>query len=144
MAVLENLKRILTEEYPKESQDTIAILADTLNPFMRQVLDAFEGKINFDNINREIIKIKLFVDSNGDIINAGGVSTKSRIKLSRGGKIAGVNVIKTVNKTTLANYPSANPFIAQTVSGNLMSINNVQGLQASEQYEMTIEIVYES
>lgn len=143
MATLENLKRILIEEYPKDSKDTIELLSNTLNPFMQQVLDAFDGNINFDNINREIVKVKVIVDVNGDIITAGGTSTTSKVKLSKNSKVAGLNVIKSVNKTDPTHYPTANPFIAQSVSGNLMSINKIKGLQSSEQYELTIEIIYE-
>jgi hypothetical protein len=147
MANLDNLRRIMPEDFPSESQDTIAMLAEILNPFMTQINDAFNNNINFDNINQEVKDLVVYVDTNGNPVTAavGSTTLKSlKLKLDRNIKVKGVLPIRCKNKTDSTNYPTANPFIDWVVSGQILTINKIKGLQLNEKYEMSILIIYDS
>ena len=61
MAKLVNsVRQITTEDYPKESRSLVEKLAFTLNPFLNSIVDAFNKNLNFvDNFSAQEMDIEL-------------------------------------------------------------------------------------
>ena len=135
MAVLDNIKRLLKEDYKKEYQDLIATLASTLNPFMEQVTLAFDGDIDFNNLKMETLKVTVKVDASGTPIIG------DKIKITNKNRISGVICINARNLDNYTNYPSGTPFLSTTISNQIITVNNITNLTANQKYEITLLII---
>jgi len=136
MSRINNVQRILPEDFPEESRDTVSKLASILNYFMTQTTDIVNGRLDYDNINKEIITFDITVDSNGNPIQTTNFTATS-------GLIGGV-VLNAQNLTNTATYPNSQPFVsfARLQQGNLYRVNNISGLQANNKYRITYEVTY--
>jgi len=132
MADLENIKRILREDYKSEDRDMINKLAGTLNPFMEQVTRAFDGDIDFSNLRQEIIVATFKVDANGTPL----VGDKVKVGLTT--RVQGLICVNVRNLDNATNYPTGTPFLSTENSGQIIKINNITNLTANERYELTL------
>jgi len=144
MSRLDNLRRIIAEDFPKEDRQTVMLLGEILNSFMEQVIDSYENNLNFENTNMQVATFKAQVNSDGDPINDASTVIKTQIKLDLGRRVIGVHTIQAKNQDDTSNYPTANPYIDFSQSSGLLRINKITGLQTAEEYELTIIIVYET
>lgn len=134
MAKINNFRRISTAEYDGENAQMIETLASSLNPFMREVTDAINGQIDFDNLKQNIIQFEATVDSAGtpktNQLNVGVTS------------LSGLQVISARTSTNSNIYPTGTPFISFTPTGSsVITINNISGLPANTKFLLTV-IVY--
>lgn len=134
MAKISNYKAISYSDYSEEAAEIMEDLADILNPFMREVTDAVNGNLDFENLSQNIIEIQVTVDSNGipnlKKINVGKKSVK------------GLQVINTRNLTKTTTYPSSTPFISHLSNGDgTVTLNHISGLPSNNKFVLTI-IVY--
>lgn len=134
MAELENIKRILADDFSNEDRDLINRLAGVLNPFMEQVIQAFDGQVNFDNLNQQLQKVTVKVNSSGT------PTVGSKIKFNVTGRFNGAVCINARNLDTPTNYATTTPFLSTTTENNIMTVNNITGLTADERYELTLII----
>lgn len=135
MARLDNVKRIIVEDFPEEDQETIERLAQTLNFFMEQVVNTVNGNLDFENLNRELKTLEVTVDANGVPIQTTKFSTESTIQ--------GLMVVSATNFTNTAVVPTSQPFVSfVTNSNSLATITRVFGLQANNKYRLTLELIY--
>ena len=141
---LDNLRRIVVEDFPKEDRQTVGLLGEILNNFMEQVIRSYENNINFENLNSQVLTFKVQLDANGNPINDASTVIKKHIKLDLGRRVIGVYTINAKNQDNSSNYPTANPFIDFSQSSGLLKINKITGLQTAEEYELTIIVIYES
>jgi len=135
MTRLTNVKRIITEDFEPEYQNLISRLGFVLNEFMSDTVDIINGNIDFDNLAQNMVQFDVTVDSNGKPIKGADVNV---------GKTnpSGILVIRAQNVTNSSVYPTAAPFISYTPKGNnIITMNNILGLQANNVYKLTI-IVY--
>lgn len=134
MGRLDNVRRILREDFDKEYQDMIDKLAYTLNSFMDQVVAQVNGNIDFTNLNQELVTFTMTVDANGTPVG------NNLFKVSQTG-IAGFIVINAVNKTDSTSYPTHTPMIFGVTSGSTVKVNKIKGLTANEKYELTVMVI---
>jgi len=133
MAKLDNINRIIAEDFEKDDQELIGRLGGVLNHFMEQTFEAFAGRIDFDNLDQEVKTIQITVDGSGTPV---GESQFSSEKLSRA---KGSVVIAARNLDNIANFPTSVPFVVfSSVQDSLYKINNISGLQANEKYELVL------
>lgn len=134
MAQLDNIRRILKEDYPKKYHDIIDKLAFTLNRFMDQVVGTVNGNIDFDNLNQGVTQFSMTVDSSGTPVG------NNLFKIEQT-NVAGFIVISAINKTNGAVFPTSTPFISATRSNFVIKVNNISGLQADNKYDLTVMII---
>lgn len=135
MSKVSNPRRIRAEDFPPDSTPIIEPLASILNVFMEEIITTINGRIDFENLRREIVQYEVTVDSNGVPIN----NNKLRLSFS---SIWGTNVINSENKTNIGTYPTSSPSIHYTANGsNIFTINKINGLQADNKYLLTIEVI---
>jgi len=135
MARLSNVRRIIAEDFPEESRETISRLGGILNYFMEEVVELSNGNVDFENLNQEIRTIEVEVD--GD-----GVPKLNNKVLVNKTNPQGLQVIRAINLTNNAIFATAQPFINFTPQGNgVLTINNITGLPADNKFFLAF-IVY--
>ena len=136
MARLNNVQRILPEDFPEEDRATVSQLAGIVNYFMTQTVDIVNGRLDYDNINKQVITFEVTVDANGNPVQTLNFTAES-------GVIGGV-VLNAQNLSNTAVYPTSLPFVSFNAlqQNKLYRVNNITGLQANNKYLITLEVTY--
>lgn len=136
MGKLQNVRRIILEDFDEDIRPTIEKLAIILNSHMEDVNNLANHNINFDNLYREIVKIKVTVDANGVPTKNTQFST-TYLPSAHGGSVLAVS-----NLTTPSALLTGTPFVSfYPVKNNLFKITQVTGITANQVYEITLEVV---
>ena len=132
---LNNSTQIKSEDYDGEYQELVDQLGETLNPFMQEVVELADDRIDFENRVEVLKSLEVTVDSTGTPILNNKVATgKSGIR--------GIQVIRAYNLTNITGYPTSQPFISYTVlAGGFIRMDNIVGLLADNKYQLNI-IIY--
>lgn len=134
MAKLQGFKRIQTEDFPKEYQSVIDRLGYSINVFAEQVIDAFNKKISYENLNRSYIVITVDVNSSG-IPN-----DDLTIKIPTSGFI-GFNCVSAENIDDDTGVTGC-PFITYVrLTNGSIRVTNITGLPAEKSFKLTLEIL---
>ena len=135
MARLNNVQRIIIEDFQEEDRATVEKLANILNYFMTQTTDIINGRLDYENINKQLVTIDVTVDANGTPIQATNFAAQAGL---RGGQ-----VLRAENLTNRAVFPLSQPFVSFTpVQSGLYKVNNITGLQPGNKYRLTYEVTY--
>lgn len=136
MAKLDNVRRILPQEFPEEDQETVTKLANVINYFMTQTFDVINGRLDYENINKQVVTFDVVVDSKGNPVQSLNFTAES-------GAIGGV-VLNARNLTNTSVYPTSQPFVSFNAiqQNKLYKVNNISGLQANNRYRITLEVTY--
>jgi hypothetical protein len=128
-------KKIRTEDFDSEDQEMIGKLAFSFNSFSDEVYQQLNGALDYDNLNRQVVVLTVTMDKNGK------VTQSPTIKVQLNGRIRGVQVLNAVNVNNIGVYPTGAPFVSWSLNSNLLTILNITGLQASSQYQLTLELI---
>lgn len=135
MAKIEIPAKIRTEDYPAEMQETVEKLGSVYNPFVDQVYQALNGRLDYDNLNRQIVTIDLSTNATGKLINP------PQIKYLLNTRLKGTNVLSAQNLINTTIYPVSHPFLSTTINGQFVIILNISGLQINSSYRLTVELI---
>jgi len=129
---INNITQIQAEDFPKDQQQMAEQLGNVLNPFMQQVVEINDKRIDFENRVENYKQIEMTVDANGtpvlnDKINTGKTS------------IRGTEIIAAFNLVDINGYPISKPFISYLqLSGNIIQVKNISGLIANQKYRLHV------
>lgn len=129
---LNNLKRIVVEEFPQEDQPVVEKLAFSLNPMLDQLTTAFNKNIDFDNLNQEILEFVVEVDATG----RPKVATELKSNLRT--RVRGYHVIRAQNENPNGPLPTATPFISYNQNESGVRIVGVTGIPANNKFRLTV------
>lgn len=135
MGKVPDLKRISKEDFPAEYQELIDKLAFPLNSHMEQVRNLFNKGIDFDNLNRELITLKVQTNENSQPLNT--ITFKSNLR----SRVRGISVISANITSSTLSYIQQAPFISFSQNLNIVTINNISGLQPETTYEFLLETI---
>lgn len=126
-------KRIVKEDFKPEDQELVGKLGFTLNPFFEQISQVLNKNLTIEeNFNMEVKIIDLKVD-------AGGLpTTTAAYQSTLRTKVRGTMVMDARNLTNTTTYPTSGPFINFLQENNLVTIQHVTGLQAGDNYRLTV------
>lgn len=130
-----DLKRISREDFPAEYQELIEKLAFPLNSHMEQVRNLFNKGIDFENLTRELITLKVQTNSSGKPLNV--LTFKSNLR----SRVRGINVISANITSSNTSYPEQAPFISFSQNLNIVTILNISGLLPETSYELLLETI---
>ncbi len=131
---LSNPKRIIVEDFPKESRETIAKLAGIYNQFQDEVVQAVNGQLDFDNLKRTKVVLNVTLDANG--VPQGASQIKTGLT-----SYSGKNIIDIQNMQGGANVLSS-PYLDCTYQGNgIIKVNKFLGLPTGQKLRITIEFI---
>lgn len=134
MPRIDSVKRINYQDFREEDRETVQKLSEILNFFMEDVVNAMNGNLDFDNLNRELITFEVTVDSNGVPITNNRFSSELNI--------IGTKVIRADNLVNSAQSVESTPFLTYRNSGTgIYTITNITGLQANTKYRLVIELI---
>lgn len=128
-------KKLRAEDFDSDSQDLINKIAFIYNPFADEVFQTLDRGVDYNNLNRQIAQVSITMDASGNIVNAPSIKTTLKTK------VLGINVINAINQVNTSTYPTSAPFINWTLSGGLLNIMNVSGLQNDSTYILTLELI---
>jgi len=131
---LNNSTQIKSEDYDGEYQALIDQLAETLNPFMQEVVELADERIDFENRVEVLKTITLTVDA------AGKPTLNDKVNTGKSG-IRGTQVISAFNLTNNTIYPTSQPFISYRIlAGGVIQILNITGLPANNKFQLNLVI----
>lgn len=130
MATPPRVNRLQKENFSKDDQDLVESLASSLNPFMEQTKQALDKKLNFDNLNQELITFNITVDADG--LPSPAVQWKSGLLT----QVAGCQVISAISSPAV--YPDGAPFLTVAQNGQIVSVLHITGLPAGVKYKLTV------
>lgn len=131
---ISNVRRIIVEDYPEESRETVGKIASVLNPFMDEVVELTRKKINFDNLARSLVAIDITVDADGTPkgvtqINTGLSTYSGKTILNVQSLVGGANVVSA-------------PYLDCTYQGNgIVRIIKFYGLPPNKKLRISIEFI---
>ena len=129
-------KTLDKKNYPEEYHDLIDRLSGMLNNNFINISNAFNNNITFkDNVRGDQKDIQLKVNANGF------PTTGNQFQIKPNLQISGMKVIRALCLDNVSIYPLGHPFISYSQNNNLVTINNVTGLQPNTLYELRIEII---
>ncbi len=132
---LNNVTEISVDDFAKDDRKTVGQLAQILNPFMQQVAEIVDERIDFDNRVENFLEIEMTVDASGAPVLNDKISTgKTRVR--------GLAVIAAFNTANASLTATSQPFISflQQADG-FVQVLNISGLVANQKFRLNI-IVY--
>jgi hypothetical protein len=135
MGKLTNVNRIIADDFPEETRETMEQLAETLNPFMEQTFNVLNGNVDFNNLSQKVVVLDVIADASGIPTNT--VKFSAPITNARGGM-----VINARNLQDSSVFPTSavQVFFSPDNSG-LYKLNKITGLQANTKYQITLILV---
>lgn len=134
MSRLDNVRRIVKEDYDPKYHQLIDRLAYVLNSFMEQVTTQVNGNLDFTNLNQDITTVKITVDSSGTPIGNNLIRTEVR-------NPQGIQVIRAISvNNPSTTFPTNTPFISYSVTTNtqVLKITHISGLPADTAFNLRI------
>ena len=133
MAQIQGYKRIIVEDFQEKDRDLAGKLAGNINIAFEEIIGALTKNITVgDNLNLNQRTFTVTVDSSGNPV------TITKVASNLSSSTAGISVIRAQNQTTSTVTPTGQPFISFTDNSGIITINNITGLQASNQYVLTV------
>lgn len=134
MARVPQKRLIRREDYPEQAGDVIESLGQVLNIFMEEVIEGFEGRLDYNNLNQSLRQINIVVDADGNP----NTRTEFRSLLTDGTRAGGITCIRAQNLSNPSTVPTGTPFITFTEDNNVIRIQNVTNLQENERYLLNL------
>ena len=132
---LNNITEISPDDYKSEDRQTVGQLAEIVNPFMQQLVEIMDKRIDFENRVENLIQIEMTVDAAGvPLLNNKINTNKSRVR--------GLQVIAAFNTTNASLTATEQPFISfGQLSGGFVQVSKITGLPANQKFQLNV-IVY--
>lgn len=132
---INNVTQIRADDFEEDHKRTAEQLANILNPFMQQVQEITDNRIDFENRVENYIEIEMTVDASGKPILNNKISTgKSNIR--------GLQVIAAFGASNANITATEQPFISfKPVGGGLIEVLSITGLPANTKMRLNV-VVY--
>lgn len=134
MSKISNFQEFTKENFPSKYQDLCDVISNPFNNFGRQITNALNNnQITVgDNLNEQYKTITVTVDATGAPVQT--CTYKSTLST----KTVGIVVISATNVTSSNTYPTAAPFCSWIDQSGSVTISNISGLQANNQYTLVL------
>lgn len=134
MPLISNVKRLQPEDFDQKEQELIEKIGLIINPFMDEVFETINGRLDYSNLQREYKTYTVKVDVNGKPTTEAKIATKfSQLK--------GIICIRAINQTNSSLHPTSQPFVSYDQSTNSITVSHISGLQTGNSYLLVLEFV---
>ncbi len=134
MAKVSNWRTLTKTDYDSKYQDLIETLATPLNQAMDEIYNNLDNNLDFtNNINATIATVTVAVDDQGDARNVVRFKLKANQKV-----VQGIIAIALKDNTSNNLLPNSGVFVSATQNGNLMTVQNIKGLNQDTSYNVTL------
>ncbi len=133
MGRLDNVRRVVKEDYDAKYHDLIDKLAFVLNSFMEQVVTEMNGCLDFENLDQDVTLFKITVDACG--VPTGNDQVRTNVNNPQG-----LLVIKVEDVNDPDLFATTQPFIkfVTGTSAQVIKIQQITGLTANRPYKLTV------
>ena len=135
MPLLPNFKRIVKTDYPQDIQPVIEKLSYVVNDGIGTVYNALAGRLDSTNLLVSIKDVTLQVDAGGIPLSRSTFS----IEDSKINTVIGCPVLRVVNETNAAVFPSSGVTVTFTQEAKTIVVNHVTGLLPGYVWTIRIE-----
>jgi hypothetical protein len=135
MAAPPKITRIRSEDFPEEDRPLVSKLAAAMNGFMDEVIFNLTGKLDFQNLNQQVVTFTVSTDATGLAINP------PSIRSTLASRVVGIVPISVSNTLNPTNYPTSCPLISFTTNSNIVKILAITGLGNSQSYSFTVILI---
>jgi hypothetical protein len=126
-------KRLLKTDYAQQFQQMIETLSYSINNAIESLNNALANNVTLQsNIACTVKTFTIQVDSTGK------PTTTTTFPLTFKGTCAGLSVLNAINTTNSGSYPTGGVFVSFSQTQNGIQLNNVTGLEANNQYSITL------
>lgn len=133
---LDNVKRIIVEDFGKDDQEIASRIGTVLNSFMEQVVNTVNGNISIENTDREFITL-----TKVNVTSAGVPIQKLQFSSSKS-NYNSHNVINVVNTSNPAKLLNSRPYVTFASQGNgLYTVRHITGLVSGDEYLIKLELI---
>jgi len=134
MAKIDNVKRIIVEDFQDDHRDTVGKIADNYNYFAEQVTNTINGRLDEENFSSQIINIQVTTDANGFPVGDDRFAGITNL--------AGTQVINATNLTNVNIFPTGTPFITYEVIGSgLYKIRHISNLPVGSRFQIKVRLI---
>ena len=135
MPKLSDIRRIIPEDFSKESQEVVEGIAGSYNEFADEIYSVVNGQLDFDNLARTKVSLDITFDSTGKPVTSSSISTNLAF-------VSMIHIGKAQNTTNSAVKFTQTPYIDWSYQGNgIVKINYGVGFQSGSKYRLTLEII---
>jgi len=127
-------KRLVMEDFDSANQSMIGKIAAIYNPLVDQLNSGLNNRLDFSNLNQQLLTFKVVVDTNGKPTSA--LSLTSSLSSAIQGAIV-VNALNNTDNTPLTGAP----FMAFSRNNGVLSVNQITGLAAGKSYSITVILI---
>jgi hypothetical protein len=136
LMILPSYKRLNKSDYPKENQDLVDRLANSLNIGLESLYQLGNHNISLkDNMLSVTRDITVTVDSTGKPTTSTAIVLGNNVT-----QPIGTIVLLAINQTNSSIYPTGAPFISFTQTGTNIVVNNITGLPANNQFLLRVVV----
>ena len=134
MAKITNFQSLVKENFPSKYSDLLDVIGTPFNNLGQQVVNLLNNNqvTVTDNLNMQYKTLTVTVDSNGKPLQSltylSTLSTKTQ----------GLIVVSAVNLTNSTVYPTGQPFCSWADNSKTVTISNITGLPANNQFQLTV------
>lgn len=134
MGKIQSFKRLIKEDVEEQYRPLIEKIGFSVNNFADEVVNTINGNLTTDNLGEKIKDVVVTVNATGSPITA------TSFKTDLSGVVQGMWVVKAENVTNKATYPTSQPFITWSENNNVITVNNISGLQANNKYKLKVRL----
>ena len=127
--------KIRTEDFSAEDKDLVDRIAGVYNTFVDQIYSVLNGKVDYDNLTRQIVTLDVTTNATGQVVNS------PQIKYNLSTKLKAVSVLNAQNLVNTNTYPISAPWVSWTINQGYITVLNISGLGNSTQFRLTLELV---
>lgn len=136
MAKLNRFKRINVEDVDDEFRDLAETLGFSINGFADSVYEAFDGNINFDNLNQKLVTITVEQKTTDKVNLIGELKFKTNLK-TRAQGILCISAQNLIDSTLV----TSTPFIMFTEENSMVTIQSIIGLPIDKKFKLTLLLI---
>lgn len=135
MSLINNITKILADSVSTDQQESVDYIGSILNQFMEDVRNTVNGRLDYDNLDKQLITLEISV-------NSSGVPIRNNQFISDYTILRGHNVINVVNTTNSTNYPTSKPYVVFEGNGQgTYTIKKITGLPSDDTFQLLIELI---
>lgn len=134
MGKIQSFKRLIKEDVEEQYRPLIEKIGFSVNNFADEVVNTINGNLTTENLGEKIKDVVVTVNATGSPITA------TSFKTDLSSVVQGMWVVKAENVTNKATYPTSQPFITWSENNNVITVNNISGLQANNKYKLKVRL----
>lgn len=132
---INNVTQIRVDDFEEDFKRAAEQLGNILNPFMQQVVELSDGRVDFENKVESYLEIEMTVDATGTPVLNNKISTGKSF-------VRGFHVIDAYGSANATIGATGSPYIVfKRLAGGFVEVSKITGLPANTKMRLNV-IVY--